>query len=170
MTRTKTPAPLYAVVGAGDLVVERLRTTAAAVDLEYLKADLQDLKDRKVDWRELPEHAQASAQQVLGQALGIAAGTYSDLVERGEQLVTRVRKQQSTQRTAAQARTTSAQAKGTATTAQKQAKSTGGTAKRTSKKATRATTTRAKATTTSAKKTAASATQAAGDAAGKVGN
>lgn len=170
MTRTKTPTPLYAVVGAGDLVVERIRTTADSIDLGELKSDLRDLRDRNVDWSEFPEHAQASAQQVLGQALGLAAGTYAELVERGEQLVDRVRRQQSTQRTANQAKTTRAQAKGTATTAKKQAGSATGTAKRASTTATKQTRTRAKGTATSARKTAQSATKAASDAAGKVGS
>ncbi len=167
---TKTPTPLFAVVGAGDLVVERIRHTAASVDIDDLKADLKDLRDGKVDWRELPEHAQASAQQVLAQALGIAVDTYSGLVERGEQLVTRVRNQQATQDVVAQAKTTTAQAKGATTTAKKQAKTASGTAKRTTKKATRATAPRAKATTTSARKTATAAKRAASDAAGKIGS
>jgi len=113
--------PLYAVVGAGDLVVEKVRsgrlTPAAAL-------------------RSVPD-------------------VYTDLVERGSRLVTRVRNQKSTQDLQRQASTTRSQAKGAATAVKNTAK---------------ATRTRTKATTTSAKKTATQAKQAASDAADKVGD
>lgn len=156
--QTKLTTPLYAVVGAGDLVVKRIRTTAAAVEA-----------DPKV-LRSLPDRAQSAALDALDQA----ATVYGELVKRGETLVTRVRSQQATLDTVAQAHSTAAQAKGTATTARRQAPSGAGatrtTAKRTANKATKATSTRAKATRTSATKTARSAGKAASDAAGKVGD
>lgn len=168
MTRTLSSTPLYAVIGATDLVVERLRSTAAAVDPpQQLVAEL----------RSLPDRAQSAAVDALVQAVDL----YSDLAERGEHLVTRVRRQPSTQETVANAQATQSQAKGAATTARKQAKATTATARRstkstattttdTARKATKATTSRAKATATSAQKTAESATKAATDAAGKVGD
>jgi hypothetical protein len=168
MTRPITPTPLYAVIGATDLVVERLRTTAAAVDPpQQLVAEL----------RSLPDRAQSAAIDALVQAVD----AYSGLAQRGEHLVTRVRRQPSTQDTVAHAQATQSQAEDTAATARKQAKATTATARRSTKstattatdsakKATRATTSRAKATATSAQKTAESAAKAASDAAGKVGD
>ena len=80
MSQRKPRASLYAVIGAGDLVVERIRATAAHVEGGSVSTD----------WRELPVQATTSAQVMLAQALDVAAGTYTGLVERGEQLVTRI--------------------------------------------------------------------------------
>jgi len=184
----KNRTPLYAVVGAGDLVVERLRTTAAAVEhtdprtvhdqvLTAQSAAQQRLDALVAELRTLPDRAQTVALDALDQA----AVVYGELAQRGETLVTRVRGQQSTQRTAQQARATAAQAKGTATTARRQAGSAASTTRRSAergaatattsaKKAAKQTTTRGKATSTSARKTARSATRAAADAVGKVGD
>lgn len=130
MARTKTPTPLYAVLGAGDLVVERIRTTAASVDtdpkgFQHQVQDqvhtVQSVAQQRADalvaeLRALPDRAQAAAYEALGQA----ASVYGDLAERGETLVTRVRNQQSTKDAAAAAKTTRSQAKATVTTARKE--------------------------------------------------
>ena len=173
---SKLPTPLYAVVGAGDLVVRRIRTTAAGAEADprpvpdqLQTADQSQLDALLSELRALPDRAQSVALETLGQA----AAVYSELVERGESLVTRVRTQKATADTVAQARTTVAQAKGTATTARKQAaagsKASRATASRSAKKATKATGTRAKATRTSATKTAQRGAKAVRDAGGKVG-
>lgn len=175
--QSKVPNPLYAVVGAGDLVVERIRTTAAGVDgdpraaRQQLQTGAQTQLDALMaELRTLPDRAQSVALDTLGQA----AAVYGELVERGVTLVTRVRNQQATQDAAAQARTTVAQARGAATTARKHTsagtKTTRATASRSAKKAAKATAPRAKATRTSATKTARQGAKAARDAAGKVGN
>jgi len=65
MPHHKPRASLYAVIGAGDLVVERIRATAAHVEGGSVSTD----------WRELPVQATASAQVMLAQALDVAAGT-----------------------------------------------------------------------------------------------
>lgn len=183
---------VQAVVGAGDLVVERLRHADVQQRVDALVAELRELPEQL---RGLPDKAQAAAAETLTTALNQALATYGDLAERGEHLVDRIRNQQSTQQTAAQARTTTAQAKGAATTARKQAagtttttkrsaaqtrgsaKKTSGSAKRTAKTATKSakkssaqTRSRAKATGTSARKTAKSAAKATTDAAKKVGD
>ncbi|CAA9344639.1 MAG: hypothetical protein AVDCRST_MAG34-1164 [uncultured Nocardioidaceae bacterium] len=114
--------------------------------------------------------------------------TYDELVLRGETLVERIRRQESTQQatsaaetSASKARTTRTQAtksaKSTATTAQRSAKSTAKTAERAAKsttaaarKDTRAPQSSAKATASTAKRAAKSATKAAGEGAKKVGD
>ncbi len=114
-----------------------------------------------------------------------ATDAYSDLVERGESLVGRIRRQQSTKATVKSARTTTAKAKTTNTQAKKTSTAATKTAKTAAKKATttvkktntkpaakKATATKssAKATVTAATKTADNAVKAANDAAQKVGD
>ena len=196
----KNSTAVQALVGAGDFVVERIRTGARSIDVENASARAQTAAQERVDQlvaelrdlpeqlRALPDKAQAAAAETLSIALSQALTTYGDLAERGEHLVTRIRNQQATKDTVAQAKTTKSQAKGTATTAKKSAKktasttkrsaaqtrkkpgTTGRTAKKSATKSASATRTRAKATGTSAKKTASAAKKATSDAAKKVGN
>ncbi len=139
-------------------------------------------------------------QKLVDDNVATATDTYADLVKRGESLVGRVRRQESTKRTVSSAKTTKAKAKTTATQAKKAVdaettatkktvtatktaakKSTSKTAatKTAAKKAparkapakkTVTAQSSAKATVTAAKKTAANATQAVTEAAEKVGD
>lgn len=145
--------PLYAVVGAGDLVVERIRLRKLALD-----PTIEQLQSVPATLRALPERVQARASE----AVDGAGDTYADLVARGSRLVTRIRNQESTERLERQAEQTVNQAKGAATAT-----------KRTATTAKRSATTaksRASATATAAKRTATQAKQAAADAAEKVGD
>jgi hypothetical protein len=99
------------------------------------------------------------AQQAFDANLATATAAYADLVKRGETLVGRIRRQQSTQDTVAAAETTVAKAKTTKTQATKAAK-----------KRTAATRSSAKATSTAAKKTVSSAARALNEAAQKIGD
>lgn len=101
----KTPTPVYAVVGAGDLVVEKLRE----VRLPHVDS-ARDVKDVPV--------------QFAGQMFSTANAVYAGLATRGQGLVTRVRNQDETVQAEEQASRAASQAKGTATTARKGAKST----------------------------------------------
>jgi hypothetical protein len=171
---TRTPVtPFYALAGAGDLAVEKLRAVGddvtarfAKLDQKTLQAELTnaqtelaklldaivaDAKTAPAKLRELPVTAQAGLTTVLGQA----EETYEDLAGRGKDLVERIRSQKATEDLVAQAETTVSKAKTTRTTAKK----TAGTATR-----------NVKATATSARKTAKTASKAAGDAASKVGD
>ena len=103
-------------------------------------------------------------QKLLDEQVATAGDTYADLVKRGESLVGRIRRQQSTQDTEAAAKTTVTKAKTTKTQATKAAKKTTAKARKSPAKSS------AKATTTTAKKTASSATKAAIDAAEKIGD
>lgn len=173
-TLMKTPTAVYAFVGAGDLVVERIRavqverevgqlqtqvrtfpTKAQAAATERLNAVVSDVRALPEQVRALPVQAQARVQAGVAAALGQANDTYADLAKRGERLVTRIRGQQSTQETVEAASNVVSRAKATTTTAKKAAKTT---------------TASAKATRTTAQKTALAATKATTDAAKKVGD
>jgi hypothetical protein len=158
-----------------DFQPKALRDQATTVVSSRVDALAKDAKARRaaIEARvaELQEEAKAypaRVQALLTDNVTTATGTYDELVKRGETLVGRIRRQQSTQRTASSAKTTTAKAKTTTTQAKKTAKKTTSTAKKTAKKSSAKSS--AKATATAAKKTAASAAEAAGDAAQKVGD
>lgn len=153
-----------------DLEPKALRDQATTVVNARVDALAKDAKARRGAIEKRVAELQADAksfpakvQAFVDENVSAVNGTYGDLVARGESLVTRIRKQESTQATAASAKTTTAKAKTTKTQATKAAKST-------AKKQSAAPKRSAKATTTAAKKTASSATQAATDGAAKVGD
>ncbi|MGW1346367.1 hypothetical protein ACWCOV_35300 [Kribbella sp. NPDC002412] len=171
---TRTPVtPFYAIAGAGDLAVEKLRAVGDDVTARFAKLDqkalqteltkaqselskrfeaiVADAKTAPAMLRELPKTAQAGFTTVLGQA----EETYEDLAGRGKDLVERIRSQKATEDLVTQAKTTVSKAKATRTTA-----------KKTADTATR----NVKATATSARKTAKTASKAATNAATKVGD
>lgn len=187
--------PLYAGVGATDVVVGYVREAVA--DLQKRFADVQHdvqtrisgldlepkaLRDQAVtvvtaQVDALSKDAQARREAVekrVAELQADANAAYADLTQRGETLVRRIRTQQSTDETAAAAQTTVAKAKTTGTQATKAAKkTTAATTKKatsTAKKTSKAPKSSAKATTTAAKKTAAKATKATAEAAAKVGD
>jgi hypothetical protein len=108
----------------------------------------------------------AKVQKAIDINVEAATDTYGDLVKRGESLVGRIRRQQSTQDTVAAAETTVTKAKTTRTQATKAAKKTTTAAK----KRTATPRSSAKATATSAKKTVSAGSRALTDAAAKVGD
>jgi hypothetical protein len=126
--------PLYAVVGATDLAVEKAREARA--DLDKARADLAKRAEAaRADLDKAPATVQARAIAVADQvkelpALALNQGMvysgkvaegYADLATRGKGFVKRVRTQKATQDLVAQAETTLAQAKGAVTTARKAA-------------------------------------------------
>ena len=175
---TRTPVtPFYAIAGAGDLAVEKVRAVGEDVTARFAKIDqknlqtelskeltkaqaeltkrfeaiVADARTAPAKLRELPKTAQAGFTTVLGQA----EETYEDLAGRGKDLVERIRSQKATEDLEAAAKTTVSKAKATRTTA-----------KKTAQTATR----NVKATATSARKTAKAATKAAEAAAEKIGD
>jgi len=174
---TRTPVtPFYAIAGAGDLAVEKVRAVGEDVTARFAKIDqknlqteltkeltkaqaeltkrfeaiVADARTAPAKLRELPKTAQAGFTTVLGQA----EETYEDLAGRGKDLVERIRHQQATEDLVSTAKTTVSKAKATRTTAKKTATS-----------ASR----NVKATATSARKTAKAAAKATENGAGKVG-
>jgi ElaB/YqjD/DUF883 family membrane-anchored ribosome-binding protein len=106
-------------------------------------------------------------QKLVDTQVSTAGDTYADLVERGESLVGRIRRQQSTQDAGSAAKTTVTKAKTTRTQGTKAVKKTTAQARKTAAKSPAKSS--AKATATAAKKTATNATKAVVDAAEKVG-
>lgn len=134
-TATKTPAtPLFAVVGATDLAVERARDARVRADKvrAELKADLAPTAVQKraevviEDVKAFPTKALnqgvATADQVTKSYEDFAGQVtkgYSDLAVRGEKLVKRIQNQKATKDLVAQAETTLSLGKGAVTTARK---------------------------------------------------
>lgn len=82
----KDPTPFYAVVGAGDLAVQKLREVRA------------EAQERMVsDVKSLPDKAQAAVSDVVSQAFE----TYTGLANRGKELFNRVRDEPASQEFAA---------------------------------------------------------------------
>jgi peptidoglycan hydrolase CwlO-like protein len=185
-TLTKnTVTPLYALAGAGDLAVEKLREVSedvttrfgAYADPKTVQAELtkrqaeltKRFEKRQAELTKRFEALTADAKSVptqlrelpalvqdrLNTVVGQAEATYDELAGRGKTLVTRIRNQASTEDLGHQAKSTVSKAKATRTTARKSAST-----------ATKS----AKATVTSAKKTASNAAKAANDAAEKIGD
>jgi len=76
----KDPTPFYAVLGAGDLAVKKLREVTT---------EAQERIPRTADVRGLPDKAQAAMSDVVSQAFE----TYTDLANRGRELLTKMRDQ-----------------------------------------------------------------------------
>jgi hypothetical protein len=181
--------PVYAVVGATDLAVEKVRearTRAAALRAELGDFDVTAVQGKAV---ETAQHVPALALNRTLEIAGKAQESYDTLAERGQKLVTRIRGQKATQDLLAQAGSTLALGKGAVTTIRNaatdteravkatlttgrreateaaetvktSAKATGTTTKTAAKKATKATKPAAKRASTTATKRAATAKSA----------
>ena len=153
--------------------VLRDRANKAVADrLDSLNKDAM-ARRRVIEQRvaELQSEVQAfptRLQKLVDTQVATAGDTYADLVKRGESLVGRIRRQQSTQDAEAAAKTTVTKAKTTKTQGTKAVKKTTAQARKTAAKSPAKSS--AKATATAAKKTATSATKAVADAAEKVGD
>jgi len=132
--------------------VETLNADAAA----RRKAVEERVAALQADARKLPTRL----QKLVDEQVATAGDTYDEMVKRGESLVGRIRRQQSTKDATASAKTTVAKAKTSKTQATKATK----TAKKSPARSS------AKATATAASKTATSAAHAVADAAEKVGD
>ncbi len=183
----KTPTPVLAVIGVGDLAVEKIRevssdvqarSSSISLEPKRLQADLEALaKQGAEDVRTAQHRAQQRAEAVLNDVVAQATTTYDTLAGRGEKLVNRIRRQPATQQAKQSAGTARSQAKATTTTARKGASSTRSTAKRSAsstassaKKSASQTQSRAKGAATSAGKAASSAGSATTQGAQKVGD
>ncbi len=174
MARTPrtVPTALLAVVGVGDLAVEKMRDARAQAPAaaQQRVADLQVVAHRSVaatqqaaqqrvtavrsvpgQLRGLPAQGQARVSSAVDQA----ADVYKELAGRGQHLLSRIRHQDATQELEHQARDTATQARATATSA---------------RAATDITGVGANATRTSARTTASAARTAAAEAAEQVGD
>ena len=164
-----------------ELEPNALRDQAVTVVNARVEALAKDAKARRaaIEARVAELQAEAKAypakvQALVAENVGTAGDTYADLVKRGETLVARVRRQESTKATAASAKKTTTKAKTTTTQAKKATKSTAkkttSTAKKTAAKKSAPAKSSAKATATTAQETVANAAEATTDAAAKVGD
>jgi len=184
---TDATRPLYAGVGATDVVVGYVRDAVADLQKRVNSFDLEPkaLREQAVglvvaqldalskDAKAGREAIEKRVVELQADAAGIPAtvnAVYADLAKRGEVLVGRINRQQSTQAAKASASTTTAKAKTTKTQATKAAKKTTTAAKKTAKKSSSTPKSSAKATATAAKATAANTAAAVTDAAAKVGD
>jgi Mg-chelatase subunit ChlI len=200
--KTEATRPFYAGVGVTDLAVEAVRDYVTDVQKKFagVQKDVQDFdfepkalrdqavtvvnarvdalskdaKARRAAIEARVAELQAEAKSLVDDGVDTASSVYGDLVKRGETLVERIRRQESTKATKKNAKTTTAKAKTTKTQATKAtkttAKKTASTAKKAATKKAAAPKSSAKATTTAAKKTATAAASATTDAAAKVGD
>lgn len=134
---------------------------------ELVEARIAELQK---DARKLPTRVQALVTELVSGSVSTADDAYGDLVARGEKLVARIRRQQSTQEAVKEAKVTAAKAKTTRTQAAKAGKGATKSATTAAKKRSAAARSSAKATSTAARKTAASAAKAVTDAAEKIGD
>jgi hypothetical protein len=128
--------PLYAVAGAGDLVVEKLRELRVDIttDPKALRERIQtSVASARESVQTLPDRTQSLADKTQSFAKAQAERTqsfakaraeqakvvYEDLAARGHKLVDRVDRQESTGRAEASPRTTKSKAKATATAAKR---------------------------------------------------
>lgn len=164
--------PLYATVGAADKAVEVVRES-----ITDLQARLAELQQSINELEREPRQLRARAARAVSTQTDAVRASYDDLVDRGDALVRRVRRQKSTQDTLEATRVASSKAKSTRTQAGHAAQSTASATKRAAGKATstarresRAPQSSAKATATGARKAAKSAARATADATSKVGD
>ena len=76
--------PLYAVVGAGDLVVKYARTAANDVQTRFAQADLEP--------KAIRDQTQTMVVTRVNETVATATGVYDELASRGKDLVARVRR------------------------------------------------------------------------------
>jgi heparin binding hemagglutinin HbhA len=176
VTKTITTSkPFYVVAGAGDLAVKTLREGTERLsslrierkDIEHTVAALQS------ETKALPAKAQTVAVTLAADVAGKVGTGYDELLGRGRSVVTRIRRQKSTQDLQRQASTTVRRSKATVTSAKEGAADTRSAARgtaTTAKKRAASTRKTAKSAATSARKTAATAGQATVAGADKVGN
>ena len=125
LRKTVDTTPFYAVVGATDLAVEKVRDarvralkTRDEIVTDLAPATVQARATKVADQvKEIPAVA-INQTMVVG---GKVAEGYDELAARGKNLVTRIRRQKATQDFVAQAETTVAQAKGAVTSARRAA-------------------------------------------------
>jgi hypothetical protein len=176
VTKTITTSkPFYVVAGAGDLAVKTLRERTDK--LSTLRIDRKDIESTistlQSETKALPAKAQTVAVTLAADVAGKVGTGYDELLGRGKSVVTRIRRQKSTQDLQRQASTTIRRGKALVTTAKAGASDTRSAAKGTATTAKkRAATTKktAKSAATSARKTTATAKKATADASTKIGS
>jgi hypothetical protein len=114
---------LYAYVGAADYAVEKIRSLPALQDQL-----IEQVKGIQSQVRELPQTLRTSLTELQGKVnetyvdvSGKVTGTYSELANRGEKVVTSIRKDPATTAAVDQAKTAKSQVKAARTSVRKAA-------------------------------------------------
>src|SRR3954454_8866748 len=122
MTITKSK-PFYAVAGAGDIAVRKLREVPGR--LSVLRVEPKDITSTITLIRQeippVPARAQTVAVVIVEEAVGLADVVYGDLVSRGRSVTNRIRRQKATQELQASATTTVRRTRTATKTAKKSA-------------------------------------------------
>ncbi|HVF04742.1 MAG TPA: hypothetical protein VNA20_07880 [Frankiaceae bacterium] len=125
--KTEARKPLYAVVGAGDLAVENIKelptqlVAQATTIVPKTRALVSDIPAKvPAIVKDLRGDVEGRATSVTGKAFQ----AYGELVERGQKLVTSIRRSSATEQAEAQIKIARSQAKAAATSATKAAKAT----------------------------------------------
>ncbi|GAA3386730.1 hypothetical protein [Cryptosporangium minutisporangium] len=107
---------LYAYVGAADYAVEQIRSLPRyqGAVVELLRSQVKDLQYQA---RVLPQTLRSSITDVQGRV----TGTYSEFANRGEKLVSNIRKDPATQAAVEQTKTAKSQVKAARTSVKKAA-------------------------------------------------
>ena len=118
---------LYAYVGAADYAVEQIRALP-----RYQGAVVEVLRSQVKDLQKLPQHLRTSLNGLQGKVNETyvdlsdrVSGTYSEFADRGEKLVTNIRKDPATQSALEQTKTAKSQVKAARTSVKKAATETG---------------------------------------------
>jgi heparin binding hemagglutinin HbhA len=173
--RSEATRPLYASVGVADRAVEFVRGSVTDLQ-ERLTSVQRSVRDPKEARASVEARVKALQERTRTRLEDNEFG-YDQLVARGQVLVERIRRQESTKGAVRSARTASAKAKTTTTQAEKAARSTARSAEQSARTTSSAAKRQAskpkssaKATATAAKDTAAKGAKATADAAKKVGD
>jgi hypothetical protein len=175
VTKTITTSkPFYVVAGAGDLAVKAVREgTDRLASLRIERKDVETtISALQSETKAFPAKAQTVAVTLAADVAGVVGTGYDELLGRGRSVVTRIRRQQSSQDLKQQSTTTVRRSKATVTTAKKAAADTRSSARgtaTTAKKRATATRKTAKSAATSARKTTSTARKATAAGASKTG-
>ena len=120
VTKTITTSkPFYVVAGAGDLAVKTFRD--GTDQLSALRIERKDIETSfaslQTETKALPAKAQTVAVTLAADVAGKVGTGYDELLGRGRSVVTRIRRQKSTQELQRQASTTVRRSKALVTTA-----------------------------------------------------
>src|SRR3954468_5239227 len=118
VTITESSKPLYALVGANDLAVEKLRDGLTVLQERGTKLQ-ERAKTLPQEYKTLPTTVKTYATDVTGKA----GAVIDELSTRGHKVVDQIRRRPATKRAVAQTKTAKSNAKATKTSATKAAQS-----------------------------------------------
>src|SRR3954463_5190125 len=119
VTITESTKPLYALVGANDLAVAKLRDGLTVLQERGVKLQ-ESVKSLPQDYKSLPTTVKSKASEVTGKA----GAKFDELSTRGHKVVQQIRRRPATKRAAAQNKQAKSSVKATKTSTTKAAQAT----------------------------------------------